>query len=143
MLEGLTEGFAEETAEETAEHAVPVKHTKVCKDCGKTYTPELIQEIEGSDVPKKMISEMSVDETLLILAYAPWCGHCAEFLPEWEKIETSEEPFTTLTFSSEESPATIKSLGVTSFPTIFKCKYGNFTEYDGDRDTESIKKWIR
>jgi protein disulfide-isomerase A1 len=79
--------------------------------------------------------------------YAPWCGHCKQLSPIWDKLAE--------TFIAEKKDdivvakmdATINELShskVRSFPTIRLYRKGTneFGEYNGERTLEGIKKFV-
>ena len=36
------------------------------------------------NIPK--LKQIIPDNKVVLLVYAPWCGHCNSFEPEWEKM---------------------------------------------------------
>jgi len=84
---------------------------------------------------------------VLVEFYAPWCGHCKQLSPIWDKLAE--------TFIAEKKDdivvakmdATINELShtkVRSFPTIRLYRKGtnDIGEYNGERTLEGIKKFV-
>ena len=77
---------------------------------------------------------------ILVDYFAPWCGHCKELIPEWEKLavelkDRDDVVVATMDATKNELSHTI----VRSFPTIRLYKKGRsspfseWTEYNGER----------
>lgn len=81
---------------------------------------------------------------IFVKFFAPWCGHCKNMKPAWDKLmeETKNEKYL---IADVDCIGTGKDLcsehGVQGFPTI---KYGEATaleDYKGGRDYDSLKKF--
>ena len=86
-------------------------------------------------------------ENILVLFYATWCGHCKKFLPTYVKISQKlyeEKPRINLAKIEMSSNNEIKNkYNISSFPTIKFFQKGKPYNYDGERDEESIIKWMK
>ena len=86
-------------------------------------------------------------ENILVLFYATWCGHCKKFLPTYVKTSQKlydEKPRINLAKIEMSSSKEIKKVyNISSFPTIKFFQKGKPYDYDGERDEESIIKWIK
>ena len=96
-------------------------------------------------------------ECIVALFYAPWCGHCKTFKPEFENAmntldgKVSKHPklsgktvrFSMLDCDDEENKPLATKYGVSGYPTvkIFKDDGGNI-EYDGGRTLAGISKFL-
>ena len=77
----------------------------------------------------------------LILFYAPWCGHCQEFHPIFEKLAKSTKGLFKLgAVNCENNRELAERYKVTGFPTIlfFGDDKDNVEEYEGDREADKI-----
>ncbi|ROW15945.1 hypothetical protein VPNG_02440 [Cytospora leucostoma] len=67
--------------------------------------------------------EIGGDKHVLVAFTAPWCGHCKSLAPTWEQLaeDFKNEPnvlVAKVDAEGENSKATAKAQGVTSYPTI-------------------------
>ena len=77
----------------------------------------------------------------LILFYAPWCGHCQEFHPIFEKMARATKGLFKLgAVNCENNRELAERYKVTGFPTIlfFGDDKDNVEEYEGDREADKI-----
>lgn len=85
--------------------------------------------------------------TRMILYYAPWCPHCKEMMPEWEKFvqqaKAEKLPMTFETVNSDEKPEVVKTKGIQGFPTIRVEKNGKEQDYDGARTASAMLKFAK
>ena len=81
----------------------------------------------------------------LILFYAPWCGHCKEFHPEFEKIARATKGLFKLgAVNCEEERDLAQRYKVEGFPTVlfFGDNKDKFEEYGGDREAKKIIDYL-
>ena len=78
--------------------------------------------------------------------YAPWCGHCKQLAPEYEKAATQlkEEG---IDAKLAKIDATVeqelgKKFGVQGYPTLLWFVNGQKSDYKGGRTSETIVEWI-
>ncbi|MEE6514448.1 hypothetical protein FKM82_022596, partial [Ascaphus truei] len=81
-------------------------------------------------------------DTVLLEFYAPWCGHCKQFIPEYEKIaktlKENDPPIPVAKIDATVATEVAGKYEVSGFPTIKILKKGQPVEYDGSRTEEEI-----
>ncbi len=84
-------------------------------------------------------------ENLMVLFYAPWCGHCKKFHPEYEKAASSlqKENIYLAKVDAESNKKLSEQYQIESYPTIkVFIKKREYT-YDGERNEESVIDFMR
>ena len=97
------------------------------------------------------------DECIVALFYAPWCGHCKTFKPEFEKakeeldgkisnkaeLKGKKVRFVKIDCDEEENKAIAKKYDISGYPTVKIIKSdGSDIEYDGGRSLEGLRKYL-
>ena len=85
------------------------------------------------------------DSLWLILFYAPWCGHCRAFHPQFEKLAKSTKGlFKIGAVNCEEERDLAGKYKIDGFPTVlfFGEDKTKTVEYDGDRKAEKIVDFL-
>eukprot|EP00003_Mantamonas_plastica_P008804 TRINITY_DN1783_c0_g1_i3.p1 TRINITY_DN1783_c0_g1~~TRINITY_DN1783_c0_g1_i3.p1 ORF type:complete len:749 (+),score=264.27 TRINITY_DN1783_c0_g1_i3:113-2359(+) len=103
-----------------------------------SLTPDNFQQVHDSD------------HVWLVEFYAPWCGHCKNLVPVWEKVATNLKGIVKIAAIDADKHRSIAGqFGIQGFPTIKmfgadkrKTASGTFykspTDYNGGRDARSI-----
>jgi len=79
--------------------------------------------------------EATLDKTVFVKFFAPWCGHCKRMKPDWEKLVKEYSNSSTVAVAAVDCIGAGKSLctlaGVKGFPAI---KYGDPSDIQGMED---------
>ncbi|KAE8703585.1 putative protein disulfide-isomerase A6 [Hibiscus syriacus] len=93
--------------------------------------------------------EIVLDETkdVLVEFYAPWCGHCKNLAPTYEKVATafkSEENVVIANLDADKYKDLAEKNGISGFPTLKFFPKGNKAgeDYEGDRDLDDFVTFI-
>lgn len=99
----------------------------------------------------KIQLEAFENKKIFALFYAPWCGHCKNMMPEWDKLITfyKDNPnpnVDVVKINCDENKDLAKKHDVDGFPTIKFLPYGlndpKGTVYDGNRNFDDFHSYI-
>lgn len=82
---------------------------------------------------------------LLVLFYAPWCGHCKNFKPVFASFaeEMEASPLVVAQMDATKNDYDRELFPLTGFPAVyFVPASGSPVEYTGDRTIESLRSFI-
>ena len=80
----------------------------------------------------------------IVLYYVPWCPHCKNVMPEWNKLEQEADKTGVAVekVDCEENPEEAQKQDVEGFPTIILFKDGKAIQYEGEKTAEALKEFI-
>jgi len=84
-------------------------------------------------------------KNVLVEFYAPWCGHCKQLAPIWDKLGEKYKDRDDLIIAKMDSTANeLADVKVQSFPTIkyFVSGSEQVIDYSGERTLEAFSKFI-
>jgi len=105
-----------------------------------------IFDVVGKTFQKEVIDN---DKDVMLVFYAPWCGHCKQLLPKYEeaakKLKEKNPKIVLARMDATENE--IESVHITGFPTI-KFYPGNKKDkapmdYNGERTTDGIINFLK
>jgi protein disulfide-isomerase A5 len=83
----------------------------------------------------------SMNEPMAVLFFAPWCGHCQAFEPEYKKASNKNGPLYAVNCDEEEALA--EKFKIKGFPTLLYIENGKEVgKFEGPRKSDGVLKWI-
>merc|ERR1711890_99168 len=87
---------------------------------------------------------MDTAKDVLVEFYAPWCGHCKQLVPVWDKLGEKYKDHKSIVIAKIDSTANeLEEIKVQGFPTIKLIKKGSneIVDYNGERTLEGFVKF--
>ena len=126
------------------EKGILKRHLKTQEEPKENKGP--IFEVVGKTFQRDVIDN---DNDVMLVFYAPWCGHCKKLLPEYEKaaIKLKEKNPKVILARMDATENEVESVTITGFPTI-KFYPGNKKDkrpmdYNGERTMDGIIKYLQ
>merc|ERR1711912_17814 len=88
---------------------------------------------------------MNTEKDVLVEFYAPWCGHCKQLAPIWDKLGEKYKDHESIVIAKMDSTANeLEEVKVQGFPTIklFKKGTNEVVDYNGDRTVAGFSKFL-
>jgi len=88
---------------------------------------------------------LNTEKDVLVEFYAPWCGHCKQLAPTWDKLGEKYKDSETVVIAKMDSTANeLEEVKVQGFPTIKLFKKGDnkVIDYNGERTLDGLVKFI-
>merc|ERR1712241_617176 len=88
---------------------------------------------------------MNPEKDVLVEFYAPWCGHCKQLAPVWDKLGEKYADHTSIVIAKMDSTANeLEEIKVQGFPTIklFKKETNEIVDYNGERTEAGFSKFL-
>uniref|UniRef100_A0A8C6H400 protein disulfide-isomerase n=1 Tax=Mus spicilegus TaxID=10103 RepID=A0A8C6H400_MUSSI len=89
---------------------------------------------------------LAAHKYLLVEFYAPWCGHCKQLAPIWDKLGETYKDHENIIIAKMDSTANeVEAVKVHSFPTLkfFPASADRTViDYNGERTLDGFKKFL-
>merc|ERR1712038_753564 len=85
------------------------------------------------------------EKHVLVEFYAPWCGHCKQLVPTWDKLGEKFADSADIVIAKMDSTANeLEDIKIQGFPTIKLFKKGDnkVVDYNGERTLEGFVKFL-
>jgi len=90
---------------------------------------------------KQVIEDQSKD-IVLVEYYAPWCGHCKNLAPTYEKLAMAYKDAHNVVIAKIDATANTVRDDIQGYPTIMAFSKGNEEKYTGAHDVESLTAFV-
>jgi len=87
----------------------------------------------------------NADKAVFVEFYAPWCGHCKQLAPVWDKLGEHFKDRDDIVIAKSDATANeFADVEVQGFPTLKYFPKGekNIVDYNGGRDLETLIKFV-
>merc|ERR1712218_94531 len=92
-----------------------------------------------------LMSEEIPEKDVLVEFYAPWCGHCKQLAPIWDKLGEKYADHANIVIAKMDSTANeLEEIKVQGFPPIKLIKAGDneIVDFDGERTEAGFTKFL-
>ena len=109
----------------------------------ENYEDALMEPTRNNDDPQQILNS---DKPAMIFFYAPWCGHCKNAKPEFQKLMKMAKGKAHM-IDCDDHKEIAQKYDVKGFPTIRYYpkgpKNGNPREYNGNRTAEDMMQFMQ
>jgi protein disulfide-isomerase A1 len=82
------------------------------------------------------------NDLVFVEFFAPWCGHCKQLAPEWEKLAAAlKDKVIVASVDCTTEQSVCQEAGVSGYPTLKFFKKGTAVPYQGQRSLAALQSW--
>lgn len=96
---------------------------------------------QNQNTSNEPFTSQVVQDKVLMLFYADWCGHSRQFLPVWDEI-TQNVNIRTQRINVDQNNALANDFQIRSLPTLYLVDGQTRTIYDGPRTKSAILNFV-
>jgi protein disulfide-isomerase A1 len=86
------------------------------------------------------------NQFIMVLFFAPWCGHCKAFAPEYEKaaakLKAEGKPYVLAKLNADDNTEVRQKEGIESYPTVKFFINGVSENYEGERTADDVISFL-
>jgi len=112
------------------------------QDLPEDWDKEDVKTLVASNFDEVVMEE---GKTVLVEFYAPWCGHCKQLAPTYEKLAAhfAKEDASVVIAKIDSTINELEHTKINSFPTIKLYKKDNsVVDYNGERTLDGLMKFV-
>lgn len=106
------------------------------------YQSEHVTDIHDGELDKFITD----NEVVLVMFYAPWCGHCKRLLPEYIEagsiLAEKKSAIKLAKVDATAENALAQEFNITGYPTLILFEKKKRVNYGGGRTANSIVEWL-
>lgn len=119
-----------------------LKQHLLSEDIPEDWDKEYVKVLVGKNFESVAFDKK---KDVLVEFYAPWCGHCKQLVPIWDKLGEKFQDREDIVIAKMDSTGNeLEDIKVSGFPTIklFKKDTNEIIDYSGERTLDALVKFI-
>ncbi|XP_002732815.1 protein disulfide-isomerase A4-like [Saccoglossus kowalevskii] len=114
----------------------------------ESLEPDVQEENDVLVLTQKNFDDVVPDKDIILVEfYAPWCGHCKQLAPHYEKaakrLKENDPPVLLAKVDATEESELGTRYDVSGYPTLKVFRKGEAFNYEGPREEEGIVKYMK